>query len=221
MEIISASFINNRAGICGGAGDIAGNGIIFRDTIVKGNSDSAFCISGDLSFIGGTNFSKNTGGLGGALYIHPESHVSFTGHSTFDGNIANSGGAISLNGVNLAFDMNISFSHNMARADGGAIYARFRANVTFHILATINIHSNSAQNGGAIYLNSGASLMFMEGVELTASHNHASESFIMKMSQQQLSANTKSTILFHSFRIVQLALLCSRSFLVKPTLFVR
>ena len=71
--------------------------------------------------------------------------------------------------------MNISFSHNMARADGGAIYARFRANVTFHILATINIHSNSAQNGGAIYLNSGASLMFMEGVELTASHNHASE----------------------------------------------
>ena len=94
VEIISASFINNRAGICGGAGDIAGNGIIFRDTIVKGNSDSAFCISGDLSFIGGTNFSKNTGGLGGALYIHPESHVSFTGHSTFDGNIANSGGAI-------------------------------------------------------------------------------------------------------------------------------
>ena len=80
VAIISANynFINNTAGICGGAGDIVGKGIIFVDTMAKGNSDSALCITGDLNFTGSTNFSKNTGGFGGAIYIHPESHVSFT-----------------------------------------------------------------------------------------------------------------------------------------------
>ena len=51
--------------------------------------------------------------------------MSFTGHTVFEGNNADSGGAIyALNGVKVAFSiMSISFEHNTAHADGGAIYA--------------------------------------------------------------------------------------------------
>ena len=173
VVIISANFINNTAGICGGAGDIVGKGITFVDTMAKGNSDSALCITGDLKFTGSTNFSKNTGGFGGAIYIHPESHVSFTGHTVFEGNSAGSGGAIyALNEVRVSFKIYILFSHNTAHADGGAIYA-FKANITFHPSTIINILYHSAQNGGAIYMGGGTSMMFMEQVVLATAHNHA------------------------------------------------
>ena len=173
---ISANFINNTAGICGGAGDVGGGGIIFMDTLAKGNSNSAFCVTGDLNFSGRTNFSRNTGELGGAIFARSESHVSFTGHTVFDGNRANQGGAIyASNGVKLTFNnFIILFSHNVARVDGGAIYAHHRASITFHPSATINILYNSAQNGGAIYMR-GGTLTFMKRIELLTSHNYASE----------------------------------------------
>ena len=50
--VISANFTNNTAGMCGGAGDVDGNGIVFIDTSARGNSDSAFCITDDLNLSG-------------------------------------------------------------------------------------------------------------------------------------------------------------------------
>ena len=144
--VISASFINNTAEICGGAVDVNGNGTIFMDTLATGNSNSAFCISGNLQFFGNTTFSRNTGETGGALYIQVECFVSFSGHTTFDGNIAVSG--------------------------GGAIYA-FRSNIVFH--ESICISHNSARNGGAIYLSGGTSMTVTEDVYLTTANNHASQ----------------------------------------------
>ena len=149
---IAANFINNTAGTCGGAARIRGD-IAFEGTLATGNSGSAFCVSGDLHFIGTTNFSSNTGELGGAIYIHPESHVSFIGHTVFNGNSAQRGGAIyALNAVKVVFKMLfLSLSHNKAQAEGGAIYS-FRANFTFYENTAISILNNSAQNGGAMYV---------------------------------------------------------------------
>ena len=173
---LSAKFINNTAGICGGASDVVGNKIIFMDTVVTGSSDSAFCISGHLNFSGTTIFSKNSGEPGGAILVHSKSHVSFTGHTVFDGNSADSGGAIYvLDEVKLAFNMHISFSHNQARGNGGAIYAHNSANIIFHQSTAIYILHNSAENGGAVYLSGGTSMMLMEEVVLASSHNHASK----------------------------------------------
>ena len=119
---ISANFIDNTAGICGGAGDVEGKGIIFIDTVATGNSDSAFGVSGDLHYIGTTNFSRNIGEPGepgGALYVHPESHVSFTGHTVFDGNSADSGGALYVHSEScVSFTGHTVFDGNSA--DSGA-----------------------------------------------------------------------------------------------------
>ena len=171
---IAANFINNTAGTCGGAASVLGDDITFEGTLATGNSDSAFCVSGDLHFIGTTNFSKNTGELGGAIYIHPESHVLFIGNTVFDGNSAVRGGAIyALNAVKVVFYMLfLSLASNEAQAEGGAIYS-FGANFTFLENTAISIHHNSAQNGGAMYLTVATSMMFSEGVNLSTTHNYA------------------------------------------------
>ena len=84
------------------------------------------------------------------------------------------GAIYAMDGAKLTFNVSILLSHNMARVDGGAIYAYFKANITFHPSVTINILHNSARNGGVIYLSNGASMMFDEGDVLTTHHNHAS-----------------------------------------------
>ena len=74
-----------------------------------------------MHFNGSTNIFRNTGSLG-VVHIHPESNMSFTGHTVFDGNEADSGGAIyAFYEVVVKFLGSTTFSRNIAQTNGDHI----------------------------------------------------------------------------------------------------
>ena len=104
--------------------------------------------------------------------------LSFKGSTTFGSNRASIGGAIySLSETELTFVCIVFFTHNSADRDGGTLYA-IGTNVIFirsecRIDPEVMFIHNSAENGGAVYLNSASSLTI--DTKLSFSHNHASK----------------------------------------------
>lgn len=169
---ISASFMNNTAGACGGAAYIgAGVKLQFENFTAVGSSGSALCISenSDTVFIGKTNISKNTGKVGGGIMMsYGRVSLSFFNDIVFDSNRAVVGGAIySLHETTLTFVGSTLFTHNRADVDGGAIYA-LGTNIIFQaitysyarVFGDVTFAQNSAENGGAMYFNIASSLSF-------------------------------------------------------------
>ncbi len=122
----SLSFINNSAGVNGGAFAIAGN--LFGEEYYRGNSELILQKDGTINFIGNTAAEK-----GGAVYnlgkitLHNEG-TDASGTFNFSGNAAALGAGIynSANAVvqaNLQNDTTILFNGNKATdGKGGAIY---------------------------------------------------------------------------------------------------
>lgn len=89
------------------------------------------------------------------------SSLSFRNYTTFQSNRAILGGAIYLTyETTLTFIIGFTlFTHNKADGDGGAMYA-LGTDIIISNDSTMNFTYNSAENGGAIYLNSAAFITF-------------------------------------------------------------
>ncbi len=70
------------------------------------------------------------------------------------------------------FSDNTLFTHNSASRNGGAL-CLIGTNIT--VRDTVNIASNSARNGGAMYLESGAFFTISDLIKLNIFRNSASE----------------------------------------------
>ena len=162
---ISASFSHNVAEH-GGAVSVNGPSTIyllrtlikFFNTNMIYNSGSALHVSdSNVVFIGHTEISHNTGGNGGGINSRYSS-VTFTSYTVVTNNSAlSSGGAIHSIYGNITFDDSTHFKDNRADLDGGAIYAESTDIVVKCIIigncGSLKLYSNSAKNGGAMYLN--------------------------------------------------------------------
>lgn len=153
-----------------------GGNIIFNTN--KGKLQSAMSVVGSNSilFIGiTTTFVNNTGKLGGAIQILEESSVTFfAGRTIFDGNSAFSGGAIYCANGRLSFHIWVRFSNNWVDTEGGALYAS-ATNITLEVAGTMRFESNSARNGGGMYLRGGASLNLEYRSKFIIFNNNASD----------------------------------------------
>ena len=184
--VISGSYINNQANICGGAVYIeTGEKITFLNINVSGNSGSALCLSTgiNITFFGTTTITNNTGRFGGGINTR-RSFLYFRDHTTFDNNKASIGGGIySLHGT-LVFSGSTLFTHNTVDRDGGAIYA-LGTNITFknqdletctnYCYKEATFEFNSAQNGAAVYFKNAATLDFHIYINFNTAHNHATQ----------------------------------------------
>ncbi len=171
---ISGNFTHNRAE-CGGAISVAGQDTYLTGTTMSGNTGSAVCISeGFLTFVGTTIIHHNIGTTGGGINSK-NAIIRFQGSTSFDSNYALAGGAINSIQGKLSFEhRNVLFKGNRADSNGGAIYA---IGSTINLTVTsLNLVSNSAMNGGAMYLSAVAILMLLPlGSTLHTYNNSATE----------------------------------------------
>lgn len=171
---ISANFSNNTAKVCGGAVYTGPRiNMNFNNFTAIRNSGSALCTFDNniLHFHGNIDISENSGKLGGGITVISNSIVSFVGNTLFEGNRALVGGAIySLYETEVFFSGVTVFTHNTADTDGGALYA-LSAGI---IIKDGNRISFTAENGGAMYLAGATFLTFGDWVNVTTSHNNAS-----------------------------------------------
>lgn len=149
LNIINSTFSNNTANgnVYGGAIDV--------------QSGSVLKISGQTTFSG----NKVTDGSGGAIHNLGNAVITGTDSTnlvTFDGNKAKwNGGAIfnegTLNISNALFNQN-GFVDGSTITKGGAIRNESTNNPASLTLSDTTFSSNSAENGGAIYNDSGSTL---------------------------------------------------------------
>ena len=170
--LLTANFTRNRAK-CGGAIYAEGNdNISLIDTQATGNFGSALCITDcNITFGGSTLLSDNCGIYGGAINSK-NSHLAFTGSSSFRDNHGSIGGAIHLLHSTLKLSGFSIVSNNTAVFQGGGIYA---LGTIVTLVDTVNFTCNSAENGGAMYFKTTASLNLEPRTQLFTSFNYASE----------------------------------------------
>ena len=172
---IRGNFINNSAEICGGAVyiEMGLNVMAFDSVTVRGNSGSSLCLSdANVIFRGDTQIHDNTGENGGGIFTR-NSTLRFTDSSRFYSNSAVAGGAIySLFGSRILFGGVHTFIQNIADREGGALSIQGTDIVTA-FKNTLIFTSNSASNGGAIYLGSRATLTLDSFNILNATDNRA------------------------------------------------
>lgn len=144
-----------------------------------GNSETALCFSNaNILFTGTTQIVNNTGIYGGGVNSQ-NSMLSFIVDTIeFGHNIAVVGGAIySLYGT-ISFEYSledtISFTHNIAYTEGGALYA---ISTDISVWEPVYFISNTAQNGGAMYLKSAVRLTLETdyGAQLFTQNNYATD----------------------------------------------
>ena len=172
MIEISANFSHNKAE-CGSAAYLRNDimSIIFIKVRITDNHGSSLCLlSSKVIFNGDTQILRNVGMSGGGL-SSKDSFLTFTGSTWFDGNTAQAGGAINSIQGEIAFRSTVLFTNNTADSDGGAIYAE-GSNILLKNRA--EFCSNSALNGGAMYL-SKATLTHTCSTMLNTSKNCAFE----------------------------------------------
>lgn len=128
---------------------------------------SIYVNSGSLTFTGtaayGSDISPNSASYGGAVYISGGT-LSYRSKATFSYNTASiNGGAILVSGdtATLTFTTSADFTGNSAVSDGGAIYWHKSSSPSF--ASGTSFTSNSAENGGAIYLISALTLTDTNG----------------------------------------------------------
>ena len=149
--LTSATFTHNRAE-CGGAIFVTNEETtVFTNFKITENSGSAVCISESiLNFTGNTQISRNEGKTGGGI-SSKNSILTFTGDTLFDANTAIEGGAINSLQGQVVFHGTTRFTHNQADSKGGAINA-LGSNIVLNYSTLAEFESNSAMNGGALYL---------------------------------------------------------------------
>ena len=116
-----------------------------------------------------TEFINSSYDFGGGIYSGA-SNLLFEGYSLFHSNNASMGGALHLLQGTVTFNGITTFTHNTATTKGGAVYA-FRTEI--NIPHEINFTSNSAQTGGAVYLDGFAYLNINLNTTLNFAFNRA------------------------------------------------
>jgi len=127
------------------------------------------------TFSGSVHISGNTGASGGALHAS-NAIVDFYGHTVITHNKAlDNGGALYVYQSKLAFSGVCTLRQNSARLHGGGIYAYLSI---INIYQSISIYSNSAANGGAMYISSSrvrlhSRLLWEQSINFTILSNQA------------------------------------------------
>ena len=97
--------------------------------------------------------------------------ISFTNYVVFENNSALSGVALNALYGTVLMSGKALFMQNRADTDGGAL---FLSGTNTVLMNKVKFASNSAQNGGAMYFSSMATLTLMEDAIMNSSHNYAS-----------------------------------------------
>ncbi len=170
---LSGNFLNNRAKNGGAVYMVTGRGrreVTIRNINVTGNSGSGLWITNcNITFRGYVNLINNSGTLGGAIYSE-NSFLSFTENVAFENNSAESGGAFYMLYGSSSFSDRTLFTYNDASRNGA-----WSTVCSVRVRGTLNIVSNLARNGGAMYLESGAFFTIPHPIELSISQNDALE----------------------------------------------
>ena len=155
------TFINtNITGNINGALEILWSNVSFcGKTRITDNSQAHQVIyvrdKSNITFSGNTEITRNSGGGIKAK----KSVILFKGYTLFDNNSTpyfHHSGALNCQEGKVIFQGKTLFIHNSADGDGGAIYA---IATSIYIDGMVNFTLNTASNGGAMYLDDGASLI--------------------------------------------------------------
>ena len=178
--MFSGTFMNNTA-YYGGAVHAKTALLTFRDTKLLGNTQALMASESNITFTGTTTICHN---IRGGITIE-NSAIVFENDTEFENNSNVNGGAINDLQGKLSFHGDALFQHNTAEGDGGAIYA---VGTSIHMEGWTNFTGNMAQNGGAMYLDTGATLALQTDNTVTSwnqkgsiytllytSHNFASQ----------------------------------------------
>ena len=164
---VSAIFTNNAVKNNGGAVYATSAVMEFADTSFVENRHSALSfIESNITFTGTTLLTRN---LGGGLQ-QLNSFVLFQDTAMFTDNSGQEGGGLNCFYGQIIFNGHTVFMQNFAEGDGGAIYA---VGTSVEVAGFVNFTYNTAQNGGAMYLDSGASMSLQPSTVLLTSHNLA------------------------------------------------
>lgn len=161
----------------------SGSAMDFNSNRATGNTSRGGVFFLDGSTVTFTNasaiFLNNSAASGGAMYLMSGSSASFRNKTTdFSNNKAHhgSGGAIYAAGTNTLLSFSgetVEFFHNSATNDGGAVYLNSGAKASFGSYSSFV--NNSAVNGGAFAVSgAGTSLNFSTGTSIIFSNNTAS-----------------------------------------------
>ena len=149
-EIKKSGFVNNIAGVNGGAvywGENCSYGIIgdstFNENSANENGGAVFWKS-DEGTIDNSNFTSNNATLGGAVYVNAD-WITISG-SNFKLNTANNGGAVYVNATWITIS-DSNFDNNSANENGGAVFWKGQNGV----ILNSNFTLNEATKGGAVY----------------------------------------------------------------------
>ena len=168
--VLSGNFDSNT-GKCGGVSVDSRSTTTFKSVSFTNNSESALCIHNSrVDFIGTTQFTSNTGVLGGAI-ISKNSLVSSLDSIVLAYNKAVRGGAIYSISGSISFANSSTILGNTASKDGGALYT---VATTIHLANLVSISDNSAQRGGAMFLTTTTFLRLGANTTVSTSQNHAS-----------------------------------------------
>ena len=139
-------FIDNRALLGGGA-------MVFRNIMAPG--------------IQNTIFRNNTAFVGGAIFVTNGAGLSLTEgilrYSRFEGNIAFDGGAIFGIGSGTMIISHVFFVRNKAQRNGGAVCLIDATVRSYLELRKARMHNNSAETGGAMYIESVSAVSVTRG----------------------------------------------------------
>ena len=152
VTIQGINFINNSA-VQGGAIFVP-NAQTIQNNNFTGNrataQGGAIYVNSSGVTVQNNNFTNNTASMGGAIFAPISDNTMIIKYCDFDGNNATTGGAIYIGykGADGKTITDCTFTRNTAVLDGGAIYL---ANID-HQLARCTFESNSAHNGGSVYV---------------------------------------------------------------------
>ena len=172
-ETSMTSLVNNKATQSGGVGYFS----LSSKVLFEGNSTAIFennsalyggaILANDhfnITLTGNSNISfvnneATQNGGAGYFYVHCSFIVKENAQLSFTNNNALHGGAVCINGkVKFAIKGNstVLFYINFATVSGGAIKVLNNSNITFRDFININFSKNTAQYGGAVFLDSTA-----------------------------------------------------------------
>ena len=124
------------------SGSITGNSA--TKAMFTGGGGAVYIAAGSFIMTGGS-MENNRAASGGAIYLTPSGHCSFTlKNGTISGNTATYGGGICAMSADLAFSGG-SVTGNTATADGGGVYETTGS--TIHVSGSINITGNRCGEG--------------------------------------------------------------------------
>ena len=178
------TMLNNKAVYNGGALYLKDNRFISSRSLIllnntaenEGGAIILYVKYGNVTYYGNITIASNTAKIGGGIKAD-RSNIHVSGKVALNRNSATYGGAINTLYGTLSFQSPTQFTHNTADEDGGAMFA---AGTLVEILKMVIFSYNTAKNGGAIFLENGASLIFsapinykLNSILLTSSFNYA------------------------------------------------